>query len=76
MLQEAELSGKLIQERPRRFLGDEVYYVGLDFHKKTISYCVKDAAGCMRGEGELGLTRSELEARITTLPQPRTIDPG
>ena len=22
-----------------------MYYVGLDVHKKTISYCVKDASG-------------------------------
>jgi hypothetical protein len=22
-----------------------MYYIGLDVHKKTISYCVKDAAG-------------------------------
>jgi hypothetical protein len=22
-----------------------MYYVGLDIHKKTISYCVKDASG-------------------------------
>ena len=24
---------------------DIVYYIGLDVHKKTISYCVKDASG-------------------------------
>ena len=50
-----------------------MYYIGLDVHKKTISYCVKDAAGCVHREGKLGSTRRELDAWITTLPQPRTI---
>ena len=50
-----------------------MYYIGLDVHKKTISYCVKDAAGCVHREGKLGSTRRDLDAWITTLPQPRTI---
>src|SRR5580700_3130570 len=50
-----------------------MYYIGLDVHKKTISYCVKDAAGCVHREGKLGSTRHELDAWIRTLPQPRTI---
>src|SRR5580693_2216711 len=50
-----------------------MYYIGLDVHKKTISYCVKDAAGCVHREGKLGSTRHELDAWIATLPQPRTI---
>jgi hypothetical protein len=29
-----------------------MYYIGLDVHKKTISYCVKDAAGCVHREGK------------------------
>jgi transposase len=43
----------------------------LDVHKKTISYCVKDAAGCVQQEGKIGSTRRELDAWIRTLPQPR-----
>src|SRR5579863_5480877 len=50
-----------------------MYYIGLDIHKKTISYCVKDAAGCVHQEGKIGSTRRELDAWIRTLPQPRTI---
>ena len=50
-----------------------MYYIGLDVHKKTISYCVKDAAGCVHREGKIGSTRCELDAWIRTLPQPRTI---
>src|SRR6202789_3629615 len=50
-----------------------MYYIGLDVHKKTISYCVKDAAGHVHREGKIGSTRRELDAWIGTLPQPRTI---
>src|ERR1700735_915456 len=49
-----------------------MYYIGLDVHKKTISYCVKDAAGHVLREGKIGSTRSELDAWIQTLPQPWT----
>lgn len=28
-----------------------MYYIGLDVHKKTISYCVKDASGRIYQEG-------------------------
>src|ERR1700733_12341497 len=50
-----------------------MYCIGLDVHNETISYCVKDAAGCVYGEGRIGSTRQELDAWIRTLPQPRTI---
>ncbi len=39
-----------------------MYYIGLDVHKKTISYCVKDAAGRVHQEGKIGSTRRELDA--------------
>jgi hypothetical protein len=29
-------------------------YIGLDVHKKTISYCVKDASGRVQQEGKVG----------------------
>jgi transposase len=50
-----------------------MYFIGLDVHKKTISYCVKDAAGCVHQQGRIGSSRCELDAWIRTLPQPRTI---
>ena len=50
-----------------------MYYIGLDVHKKTISYCVKDAAGRVHQEGKIGATRRELDAWIKTLAQPRMI---
>ena len=31
-----------------------MYYVGLDVHKKTISYCVKDTSGRVHQEGKIG----------------------
>jgi len=50
-----------------------MYFIGLDVHKKTIRYCVKDAAGQVHREGKIGATRRELDAWVKTLPQPRTI---
>jgi transposase len=50
-----------------------MYYIGLDVHKKTISYCVKDAAGKIHQEGKVGSTRRDLDGWIKILPQPRMI---
>ena len=49
-----------------------MYYVGLDVHKKTISYCVKDSSGSIHGEGSISATRSDLDRWMKTLPQPWT----
>jgi transposase len=32
-----------------------MYYIGLDVHKKSISYCVKDAAGQVQQEGKVAV---------------------
>jgi transposase len=48
-----------------------MYYIGLDVHKKTICYCVKDASGQVQREGTIGATRNELDCWVRTLPQPR-----
>jgi hypothetical protein len=50
-----------------------MYFIGLDVHKRTISYCAKDAAGHVHQEGKIGSTRRELDSWIKTLPQPRMI---
>jgi transposase len=47
-----------------------MYSIGLDVHKRTISYCVKDAAGHVHQEGKIGSTRRELDAWVKALPQP------
>jgi transposase len=50
-----------------------MYYIGLDIHKKTISYCVKDVSGRIHQEGKIDATRRELDAWMKTLPQPWTV---
>src|SRR4051812_18206480 len=69
----AELSEMLIQRQPRRLLKKSMYYIGLDVHKKTISYCIKDASGHVQGEGKIEASRRELDCWMKTLPQPWTI---
>ena len=40
---------------------ETMYYIGLDVHKKTISYCVKDGSGRIHAEGAIPATRLELD---------------
>ena len=54
-------------------LKDIWYYIGLDVHKKTVSYSVKDASGQVHQEGQIGATRWELDGWMKTLPQPWTV---
>src|SRR5260370_1964278 len=49
-----------------------MYYIGLDVHKKTISYCVKDGSGRIHAEGKIPATRFDLDLWMKTLPQPWT----
>src|ERR1700749_2094657 len=69
----AELSCEADSENYLGGSSKTMYYIGLDVHKRTISYCVKDAAGHVHQEGKIGSTRRELDAWIKTLPRPRTI---
>ena len=50
-----------------------MYYIGLDVHKKTISYCIKDVTGHIRQQGTMAATRTELDSWMKTLPQPWTV---
>ena len=34
-----------------------MYYIGLDVHKRNISYCVKDGSGKIYAEGVIPATR-------------------
>jgi hypothetical protein len=34
-----------------------MYYIGLDVHKRKISYCVKDSSGRIHAEGSISATR-------------------
>ena len=49
-----------------------MYYIGLDVHKRTISYCVKDGSGMIHAEGTIPATRLDLDRWMKTLPQPWT----
>jgi transposase len=50
-----------------------MYYIGLDVHKKTISYCIKDGSGRVYGQGTIGATRRELDEWMKAVPQPWTV---
>jgi transposase len=49
---------------------EPMYYIGLDVHKRKISYCVKDGNGKVFAEGSLPATRLGLDLWMKTLPQP------
>jgi hypothetical protein len=38
-----------------------MYYIGLDVHKRTISYCVKDGSGTIHAERAIPATRFDLD---------------
>jgi transposase len=47
-----------------------MYYIGLDLHKKTISYCIKDISGKVLAEGTIEATRQGLDEWMKRLPGP------
>jgi hypothetical protein len=51
---------------------EQMYYIGLDVHKKKISYCVKDVSGRVHAEGAIPATRMDLDLWMKILPQPWT----
>ena len=50
-----------------------MHFIGLDIHKKTISYCVKDVSGKVLSEGTVLATRIHLDQWMKTLPAPWTV---
>jgi transposase len=40
---------------------ETMYYIGLDVHKKAISYCVKDGSGRIYAAGSIPATRPALD---------------
>ena len=70
MYKKAELSDEVIQSQTQGGSSKYMYYIGLDIHKKTISYCVKNNAGKIFGEGTVAATRTALDEWMPTLPQP------
>lgn len=47
-----------------------IHYIGLDVHKKTISYCIKTADGRIVREGKLQATRAALRSWAEGLREP------
>jgi transposase len=49
---------------------NDIYYIGFDVHKKSVSYCAKTASGEMIREGELLARREALRAWAGAQPRP------
>lgn len=49
---------------------ERLYYIGLDIHKKTISYCVKQVDGKIMQQGKLAADRKTLIKWMEGLPGP------
>lgn len=49
---------------------ERVYYIGLDIHKKIISYCVKLQDGSIVRQGEIAAERKALHQWFSELPGP------
>lgn len=49
---------------------ERLYYIGLDIHKKTISYCVKQVDGKIMQQGKLAADRKTLLKWMGGLPGP------
>src|SRR5690349_8386773 len=47
-----------------------LYYVGLDVHRKTVSYCIKTSDGRIVREASIAATRDTLCQWAATLDQP------
>lgn len=49
---------------------EKLYYIGLDIHKKTISYCVKQIDGTIMKKGKVSADRKTLLQWMEGLPGP------
>lgn len=49
---------------------EELYYIGLDLHKKIIAYCIKTVSGAIIRRGTVAATRPALLEWIKSMPQP------
>ena len=47
---------------------NNMHYVGLDVHKKTISYCVRQSDGTILQENTIAATRPALDTWMGQLP--------
>ena len=49
---------------------EELYYIGLDIHKKSVSYCVKTKDGTIIAQGKVEATRAALTAWAAAIEHP------
>src|SRR5258706_9409268 len=63
-------ASELIQRHQGGSPMQTMYYIGLDVHKGTISYSLKDGSGTIHAEGTIPATRFDLDRWMKTLPQP------
>jgi transposase len=49
---------------------ESIHYIGLDVHKKTIAYCIKDITGKLIRQGTIHAERVALRQWLTELPGP------
>ena len=40
---------------------ENIYYIGLDIHKRMVAWCLKDHSGCLVKQGEVKATRPALQ---------------
>jgi transposase len=73
-VQKAELNGDVDSENNQGGSSTDMYYIGLDVHKKTISYSVKDASGRIQQQGTIPATRSALDGWMKVLPGPWMVE--
>src|SRR5438876_1902438 len=66
-VQELNSATALIQRQPTRLPMQSMYYIGLDVHKKSISYRMKDASDQIYAEGAIPATRFDLDRWLKTL---------
>jgi len=53
---------------PKEASVEKLYYIGLDIHKKTISYCVKKVDGTIVQQGKIAADRKTLLKWMEGLP--------
>jgi transposase len=49
---------------------NSIHYIGLDVHKKTMAFCIKNLMGVIVRQGQVATDRKALNEWIVTLPQP------
>ena len=47
---------------------ESIYYIGLDVHKKSIAYCIKDVTGGVVCQGMVKAERRALQQWLVDLP--------